>query len=163
MAYEDEIIKLRAASYASLADGGAVDAGIGLNFDIVLQDGGAGLAHFVPRPVFLLGKTEAVTADDRSILQDHAMAEAARFTDDGVGVREEIVANVSAAIDGDETVKNGVAADFGFFIYETVGADVRSFADAGGLCNHGSCMNARRIARSLIEKLDGMGESEIWI
>ncbi len=75
VADEDQVVKLGAAADARLADGGAVDAGVGLDFDVVFQDGGAGLQHFVPAAVRLLGEAKAIRADDDAVLQDDAVAE----------------------------------------------------------------------------------------
>src|SRR5258708_7099576 len=59
--YEHEVIKLGAAGNAGLPDGRAVDAGVGLNFNIVFEDRRAGLLHFVPGTVFLLGEAKTIT------------------------------------------------------------------------------------------------------
>ena len=44
----DEVVDLGAGVDAGFADGGAVDAGVGLDFDVVFEDGGAGLEDLVP-------------------------------------------------------------------------------------------------------------------
>jgi len=52
---------------------GAVHAGVGLNFDIVFKNGGAGLDDFVPGAVFAFGETEAVGPDDGAVLENDAI------------------------------------------------------------------------------------------
>src|SRR6185312_17034227 len=89
----DEVVDLRPSGNARLADGSAVDAGVGLDFDGVFEDRGARLDDFDPAPARALGEAEAVRADDRSILQDDIVAEAAVFADDRMGVGEEAVAD----------------------------------------------------------------------
>src|SRR4029077_6928918 len=118
MTDQDEVVKLGATSDAGFADGCAVNAGVGLNFDVVFQDGRAGLQHFVPSAVLLLGEAEAISADDDAVLQDDAIAEDAEFAADGVGMRKEIVANLRPAIDRDAAMKHGVAADLCVFVNE---------------------------------------------
>ncbi len=125
-----EVVDFRAAADARLADRGAVDGGVRLNFDIVADDGGTGLADFVPAPVGFAGESEAVTADDDAILQQDAMADAAIFADTGVGVGEKIVADARAAINRNEAVQDSVIANGDIFIHEAVGADMRSRADS---------------------------------
>ena len=44
----DEVVDLGAGVDAGFADGGAVDAGVGLDLDVVFKDGAARLQDFVP-------------------------------------------------------------------------------------------------------------------
>ena len=44
----DEVVDLGAGVDAGFADGGAVDGGVGLDFDVVVEDGDAGLEDLVP-------------------------------------------------------------------------------------------------------------------
>ena len=104
MADQDQVVDLGAAADARFADGGAVDAGVGLNFDVVFENRGAGLQHLVPAAVLLLGEAEAIAADDRAILQDDAIADAAEFANHSVGMGEEMIADFRAAINGNKAV-----------------------------------------------------------
>jgi len=90
---QHKVIDFCAAADAGFADGSAIDGGVGLNFHVVFQDGRAGLGNLVPRTVFLFGEAEAIGADDHSVLEQDAIADAAVFPHDGMGVGEEIVAN----------------------------------------------------------------------
>ena len=101
MADEDKIVNFCATADARFSHSGAVNASVGLNFDVVFENSWAGLHDFVPGAVFFLGKAKTVGSNDGAILQNDAIAYAAKFTDDCVGVRKEIVADASAAIDGD--------------------------------------------------------------
>jgi hypothetical protein len=47
------------------------------------------------------GEAEAVRADDGAVLQDDVIAEAAALADDGVGVGEEVAANLRVRVDHD--------------------------------------------------------------
>src|SRR6266850_4220459 len=75
--YEHKVVELCPSGDAGLADGRAIHAGVGLNFHIVFEDGGASLQHFVPGAVFLLGEAEAVSPDNDAVLQGDAIANAA--------------------------------------------------------------------------------------
>ena len=84
MTDDDKVVELGAVADAGFSNGGAVDAGVGLDLDVVFKNGGAGLLHLVPGAVFLFGEAETVAADDRPVLQDDAIANAAKFAHDGV-------------------------------------------------------------------------------
>ena len=64
----------------------------------------AGLRHFVPRAIVLFGETQAVTADNRTVLQYYAIANAAELPHDGMRMGKEVVTNLCAGINGHETV-----------------------------------------------------------
>src|SRR4029077_11053294 len=68
MADQHEVIDLRPAADARFSDGCAVDAGIGLNFDVILDDDGRVLHNLVPPPIRAFCETEPVAADDHAIL-----------------------------------------------------------------------------------------------
>jgi hypothetical protein len=104
VAYQDQVVDFGAASDAGFPHRSAVDAGIGLDFDVVFENCWAGLDHLVPGAVFLFSEAQAVAADDGAGLEDYAVAYAAVFADYGVGVGEEIVADFGALVDGYETV-----------------------------------------------------------
>ncbi len=134
-----------------------------MNFYVVFEDGGTGLGHLVPGAVFLLGKAQAVTADDRAVLEDYAVADAAVFADDGVGVGEEVVADFGATVDGDEAVEDGVVADFYMLVDKAVGADVGAFGYAGGAGDDGGFVDAGDVAGGFVEEFDGFGEGQVGV
>jgi hypothetical protein len=74
VAYLHEVIDLGSGVNAGLADGGAVDAGVGLDFNGIFENCGAGLKNLVPGTVGLAGEAEAVGADDGSVLEDDVVA-----------------------------------------------------------------------------------------
>src|SRR5690349_19332655 len=98
VADENEVVDFCAVADARFANGGAVDAGVGLDFHVIFENGGAGLNDFVPGAVFLFCEAEAVGSDDGAVLKNDAMADAAEFADDCMGVGEEIVADLRATI-----------------------------------------------------------------
>jgi len=59
--------------------------------------------------------------------------------------------------------QNRVAPNFRLFVHKAIRADVCALPDPCRLRHHGRRMNTGRIARRLIEKLDGVRESQIRI
>lgn len=163
VADDDQVVKLGAATYASFADGGAVHAGVGLDFDFVFQNCRAGLLHFVPRAVALFSEAETVAADDDAILEDDAIADLAEFADNGVGVGEEIITDAGTLINRDVAVENSVAANVGVFFDDAVGADMGASADFRRFGDERCRMKAGFVARGLIEEFDGVREGEIGV
>jgi len=163
VADENEVVDFCAVADTRFADGGAVDASVGLDFDVVFENSRAGLDDFVPGAVFAFGEAEAVGSDDGAVLENDAIANAAKFADDAVRVREEIVADLRAAIDRDGTVQDGVFADHDIFVDETVGTDVGVRSDFRGGGDDGGGMDAGRVGRRLIEKFERFGEGEVGI
>jgi len=82
----DEIVDFGTGVDTGLSDGGAVDAGVCLDFYVIFEHGWAGLNDLVPFAVGLPGEAEAVCPDDGPVLQDNVVAEVAVLTDDRVGV-----------------------------------------------------------------------------
>ena len=81
VAYLDKIIDFGSAADAGFTDGGAVNAGVGLDFDVVFKDGRSGLEDLVPGRGFAgFGEAEAVGADDGTVLEGHVVPEDAVLT-----------------------------------------------------------------------------------
>ena len=163
VADNDQVVEFGAAADACFSYGGTVNAGICLDFDFVLEYGWAGLLHLVPSSVFLLGKAKAVSADDGAVLQNDTISDAAKFANHSVRVREEIIADLNALIDVDETVQNGVLTDLDIFADNTIGSDMGTCADFCRFGNEGRWVESRLVTGRLIEKLDGVGEREVRI
>src|SRR5260370_29373444 len=113
MAYLHEAIDLGVALHASFADGRAIDGGERLHLDVVLDDRDAGLHDLVMRTIGALGEAETIATDDGAVLQDNAVADAAKFAHHGVRMGKEIVANLGALVDHGVGVYPRTAADRG--------------------------------------------------
>src|SRR6266513_1862000 len=163
MANEDKVVDFGAACYAGLPDGSAVDTGVSLHLDVVFEHRGARLKHFEPSPVAPFGKTKAVAANHYAVLQYDPVAKAAKFTHDGVRVREEIVANLRTAINCNETVQHGVAPNFDVFVNITVGPNMCHLPNPCVFRDDRRRVNPWRIAWRLIEKLDRLCKCQIGI
>ncbi len=152
MANQHEIVNFGAAADPSFANRGTVHACVRLHLDVVFEDGGPRLSHFVPGTVFLFRKAQPIASDHRSILQNHAISDAAEFAYDGVRMGKETVTDLCAVIDRYETVKHGIAPDFHILVHVAVRPDVGFLADPGGFGDDGCRMNPWRIARLFIKK-----------
>src|SRR5579864_513217 len=126
----NQVVDLRAASDASLANAGAVNAGIRLNLHIVFDNRGAGLQDLVPVAVVVFSETESVSADYHTILQNDVVSDPAKLADDGIRVREKVVADLHSAINHDMGEQNRVASDLHSFIDDDVWPEVRALADS---------------------------------
>jgi len=107
----DKVIDLGSSADLRLADGGAVDGAMRLDFDVVPDHRDPGLAHLMPPPVRFAGEAEAVAADDDPIVKQDTVPNAAIFTNARMRVGEEIVADVRASIDSHEAVQHRVPPD----------------------------------------------------
>ena len=65
----NQIVNLRARRNMSLTDAGAIDAGISLDLDIIVQHRWTRLHNLVPLPRITLGEAKAVSAYDCPILK----------------------------------------------------------------------------------------------
>ena len=88
-------------------------------------------------PSFLLAKPRPSPPMMAPFWRITRLSDAAVFADYGVGVREEIVADFGAVVDGYEAVEDGILAELGFFVDEAVGADVGALGDSGGSGDYG--------------------------
>ncbi len=146
-----QIVDLRAAADVSFAHAGAVDAGVGLDLDVVFNHHRLGLRNLVPASSVVLGEAEAVGADDHAILQKHIISQAAALADDRMGVGKEVVTDLRPAIDDHMGQQHRILADLDVFADHHVRSNVRARADARRRMHHGRRMHSRRIFRRLME------------
>jgi len=158
----DEVIDLGAVADDGGADGGAVDAGVGLHLDTVAELDGAGLRDLFPSG-FAAGETEAVAADDGAVFEPDIVAELAELADNGVGVGEEAVADGGTVIDDNVGKDDGVGTDADASAEDGIGADVGVGTDGGGWVNDGGGVDAGGVDGGLIEELEGLGEGVVGV
>ena len=159
----DQVVDLGAVADLGGADGGAVDGGVGLDIDAAAQIDGAGLRNLLPVSLLVLGEAEAVGADNCAVFKRYVIAEDAVFTDDGVGVGKEMIADLDAGVEDYVGQEGGVFSDADVGANDDVGADVRALADAGAGINDGGPVDAGGVYGRLVEEGQGAGEGEIGI
>src|ERR1700683_3011883 len=154
MAHLNKVVDLRATSDTRFADGCAVYHAVGLDLHIVLDHGYTGLANFVPMSVRLSREPIAVASKHDTILQKHAISNARAFAHCYMRVREKIISNFCAAINGNEAVQHRVWSDLHVFVNKTVRTNVSSRANFRGFCDYSGRMNARSVCRDGVEQFD---------
>ena len=144
-------------------DAGSIDASVGLHFDFVLKHGRTRLHDLLPLAGIVLREAESICADDRSILQDNVIAQAAMLAYNRVRMREEIVADASAAIDHHMRQENCITADINIFVDHNVRSDMRASTNSGGAMNRRRRVYAGHVLRRLVEQFDCAREGEIRV
>src|SRR3984957_2646020 len=91
------------------------------------------------------------------------MADAAVFADGDVRMGEEVVANFRAAINRDETMQDGVAADFDLVVHKTVGTNMRAGRDFRSRRDYGGWVDLHGEFRRGMKDFDRAREIEIGI
>jgi hypothetical protein len=86
-----QVVDLRPGLDPALANRRAVDAGVGLDLNIVFKNGPARLQNFVPAPVGLACEAEAIGSHNCSVLQNNVIAQVAVLADNRVRVSKQIV------------------------------------------------------------------------
>src|SRR5262249_15134467 len=153
----NQIVDLGVAPDAGFVQAAAVNAGIGLDFDIVFNHELADLRDLVPVSVVVLGEAEAVRAEDHAVLHDHVVPDHTVFADRDVGVSQEIVADFYPAIDDHVGQQSAVLAEFDLRADHRVSADRGAGSDPGGGIDHGGGVDAPRGRRRPVKKTDGPG------
>src|SRR5690606_15527475 len=85
----DQIVQFSAAADHGLAQGGAIDGGVGADLDVVLDHHHAQLRNFVIAAV-AKGKAKAVGADHSAAMDDDPIADAALFPHRHVGIEHAV-------------------------------------------------------------------------
>src|SRR5437899_2243346 len=99
MSHLDQVVDLRAAGNARFPDAGAVNAGVGLNFNVIFNDRRPGLYDLVPVAVVVFSEAEPVAAYYDSVLQHNVVADAAELAHDRVRMSHEIGSDPDSAVD----------------------------------------------------------------
>lgn len=159
----NEIVHFGAVADFGCADGGAVDGGVGLHVDAVADAHGAGLRDFLPVALGVFGEAEAICADDDAIFERDVVAQNAILADDGVGVREEVTADLNAGIEHDMRQDRGVQADANVRADDRICANVGVLTDDGSGIDDGCGMNSGRVGGRLIEEAERAREGVIGI
>ena len=92
-----EVVDLGAAPDARLLHGRAVDGRQGADLDVVLDHHDPDLRDLLVAAVLVAREAEAVAADDRAVLHDDAMAQAAALAHVDAGVEHAVLADLDAS------------------------------------------------------------------
>jgi hypothetical protein len=139
-----------------------------LDFDVVFEDGGAGLRDLVPggraRCGFsVAGKAEAVGTDDGAVLQDDVVADLAALADHGVRVGEEVAADVGVGIQHDVGQQRRVIAKDNVVADDDIGADVGVGADLGSGSDDRGGMDSGLVNGGFVKQFQRSGEGKVGI
>ena len=162
MSHLREVVDLCAAAYVRLADTGAVDAGVRLHLDCILQNRRAGLCYLLPARA-VTRKAETIGADNGSVLQNDIVTERAVLTHDSVRVGKKILSDPHSAIDDDMWQQHRAVADLDVFINDDISADMSPSSESRRVGNDCRGMNARLILRHRVKQVDGSSESKVGI
>ena len=157
-----EIVDLDAATNAGLADTGTIDTGIGLHFNVTLQDRWARLCDLLPA-VAVAGKAKAVATHYSAVLQDDIVPKRTELADDSVRVGKEAGANSSATIDDHMRQQDRVVADLDVIVDDHICADVGVRTQLCRRRNHRARMYSGAVRRSFVEQVNRPRKGEVRI
>jgi hypothetical protein len=127
-----EIVNFGTAVDDGGAHGGTIDAGVGTDFDIVLDNNITYLVDFAVGAIALGGKSKAIGTDDDTCMEDAVVADVA-FTinlyagvEDYVVTHDTVVTDIDLGVDLDIVANDSVATDYG------EGTDIAVLTQAGG-------------------------------
>jgi hypothetical protein len=121
------------------------------------------LDDLVPAPLVVFGKSETISADHSSVLENHVVSQTAVLTDNGVRMRKEAMADLSTFIDDSVRKYYGVVSDHGITPDAHIWTNVGILAESCRLVDHGRTVDPRRISWHLIKKLERLCECKIGV
>ena len=159
-----QVVDLHASANASFPYAGAIDAGIGLHLHVISDHHRLRLYNLVPVPCPVLGESETIRANDYSILQNHAVSQAAILAHHGMRMREKVIPDLRARDRSPHAPASPHRSPISTSsINHHVGTHMRARADFRRGMHHRRRMHSRLIAERLMEQLHGAGEIQVWI
>ena len=158
-----EIVDLGTLMDDRRAHSGAVDAGVGANLHIVLDDHIAYLVDFGIGAIGGRGKAETVGAQDGSGMDNTVAAHDGVPIEFGTRIEYSIVANDSIIAHIDLRVYFDAIADTYIAAYDSKLADIAILAEMRAMTHGGAKATAPRRSVLLIEKMEQLCHSEIGI
>src|ERR1700733_6571167 len=143
MANLNQVIDFRAFSNTGFANTGAINAGVSLDFNIVLNHDRHRLWDFVPPPKLIFSKTKSISANDHAISKQHIVSQTALFANDRVSVSHEVISNLYARINHHVRQQHRILPNLDPFTDRDVRPDVRAFSDSGRSINYCTSVNSR--------------------
>lgn len=131
MADGHEVADFGARADDRVVESAAFDAATGADFDIVFDDDAPDVRDFMVGAL-VGGETESIFSDRGIGLDDDAVADPAVFIDGDIGVEDTMVADLGVGSDKDVGVEGAVASDADIFAEGDEVGDMGAFADDGG-------------------------------
>lgn len=107
-----EVVELDATLDTRAAHGGAVDASVCTNLDIVFNDDDANLLDLMVYAIFVWGEAEAVGSDNGARVDDASVAYLAAFVDFGTGIDDCSLTDGDTVADIDLRINLSAVGDF---------------------------------------------------
>ena len=108
----------------------------------------------MPLAGIILGKAEAIGADDDPVLQYDVIADLAVLADNAVGVRQKAIADSRVAVDDGMGKQDRVVADPDLFIDHDIRPKMGSLAYTGGRVDNGGRVDPWCVCRRLIKEFE---------
>src|SRR5579875_2280438 len=143
VSYLHEVIHLGPAAQARDPDASPIDAGVGLDFDVVLDHHRSWLNNLAVGAVGLTGEAKSIAAYDRAVLQNHVIADLHVFAYHRVRVGEKAVSNFRPGVDHNKAFEHAIFAQNDTVFHNGKWPDGRIAPDAGARGDHSRRVNAR--------------------
>ncbi len=143
MTYLHKIVELTAFPDDGLAESSAVDAGIGSDFDIIVDFHDTGLRNFDVPPVAKL-KSKSVRTDYSTAVNDGAISHRAAMHDGDARMQQAVIADTRILTDVGICADGGAAADHGAVFNHCVGLNAHAFAESNIFSDHRGGMDSLR-------------------
>src|ERR1700678_2876347 len=158
-----EIIDLDPASNAGFAHAGPVDAGVGLNLDVIFNHHWSWLRDLVPMSVASLGEAKAIASNDNSILKQNIIPNPAILADHSMCMGKKIITNLYSAINDHMRQQYSVVANFHIFADHNIGTDMRIASNLRTRIDNRRGMHVRSILQWLMKELECVRKTKIRV
>ena len=143
MADVNEIVYLCAAANTSRLKRAAVNGCVGPDFDVVFDYQLSDLGElFVPSSSGIADVSEAVAAENRAGVDDHAIANASAGINRDIGMNCAVIADCRSLADDATGADPGAFPDNHVFVHDRVSVNCDAFAEIGGWMHHRGWMDS---------------------
>jgi hypothetical protein len=163
MRYLDQIIYLRRATDARLAQRAAINASVGPYLHVVINQDGPSLREFVAKIIFVRDVTEAVSADDDARVQAYASAQSHALVNHHVRVDDAIGSDVHIVADDSSRTDLRARAYTRSLAYVDAWANKDALVNCSALRDDGSRMNRRLKLRGRVQEFGYQREGEFGL
>src|ERR1700682_6400729 len=125
----DQVVEFRTTLDARLSGRGAIDRRAGANLDIIFDPDASGSRDFPPMALFVFGKNKTVAANDRVVVNDHALAQNRILANRHAGMDFGISTDDDVPVDRHVRMKSNSLANFGVLSNHHVRTDEDSISN----------------------------------